>query len=266
MNPHGYLPLRRLVWRLQGGRRRWMGMVTGSWERKRFYRHVSVYRCEESGRYGIKLDHRNLRTPLQQLFLVPFEPLALLAAQEWDGQVGVVNPSLMHVTSMCNTLLDNPRLETRDTLTEELGAFLESDTLRARSSQPDTLVAMQEKEWDPVINWFNKRFGVRVAAYTSLLPPTVPPSSLATVMPFIREMNRWSFTGFEVCVEACKSLILSCAVFEGRLGPEAAAELARLEVRYQTGQWGEVEWQHGVDQADLRARITAGLAMHQLTL
>ena len=99
-------------------------------ERKRFYRHVSVYWCEESGRYGIKLDHRNLRTPLQQLFLVPFEPLALLAAQEWDGQVGVVNPSLMHVTSMCNTLLDNPRLETRDTLTEELGAFLESDTLR----------------------------------------------------------------------------------------------------------------------------------------
>ncbi len=39
--------------------------------------------------------------------------------------------------------------------------------------------------------------------------------------------------GFEVCVEACKSLILSCAVFEGGLGPEAAAELARLEVRYQ---------------------------------
>ncbi len=39
--------------------------------------------------------------------------------------------------------------------------------------------------------------------------------------------------GFEVCVEACKSLILSCAVFEGRLEPEAAAELARLEVRYQ---------------------------------
>ncbi len=85
-----------------------------------------------------------------------------------------------------------------------------------------------------------------------------------------------------MCVEACKSLILSCAVFEGRLGPEAAAELARLEVRYQvsphsyrrayymcpyiqTGQWGEVEWQHGVEEADLRARITAGLAMHQLS-
>ncbi len=91
---------------------------------------MNVHQCVESGQYGIKLDHRNLRTPLQQLFLVPSEPLALLAAQEWEGQVGVVNPSLMHVTSMCNTLLDKPRLETRDTLTEELGAFLESDTLR----------------------------------------------------------------------------------------------------------------------------------------
>lgn len=42
-------------------------------------------------------------------------------------------------------------------------------------------------------------------------------------------------TGFELCVEACKSLIVSCALFEGQLTPEQAAQLSRLEVRFQVG-------------------------------
>lgn len=98
-------------------------------ERKRFYRHVSVFESED-GQYGVQLDQRHVRTPLRQLFLVPFEPLALLAAQEWVGQVGVVKPSLMHVTSMCNTVLDNPRQITQEQLVEDLAVFLQSDTLR----------------------------------------------------------------------------------------------------------------------------------------
>ncbi len=124
--------------------KRWMGLVTGSWgesseaidlllvlfvERKRFYGHVRVYKSED-GQFGVQLDHRHLRTPLRQLFLVPFEPLALLAAQEWVGQVGVVKPPLMHVTSMCNTVLDNPRQLTSKQSVEDLIVFLESDTLR----------------------------------------------------------------------------------------------------------------------------------------
>lgn len=42
--------------------------------------------------------------------------------------------------------------------------------------------------------------------------------------------------GFEVCVEASKSLILSCALFEGRLTSQQVADLSRLEVRYQVRQ------------------------------
>ena len=49
------------------------------------------------------------------------------------------------------------------------------------------------------------------------------------------------FTGFEACVESCKSLVLTCALFEGKLSAEEAASLARLEVRFQvTSLWNRV--------------------------
>ena len=50
-----------------------------------------------SGGYQVKLDHRNLRTPMQKMFLVPSRPLALAVAHEWEAQEAFVQPALMHL-------------------------------------------------------------------------------------------------------------------------------------------------------------------------
>lgn len=149
-------------------------------ERKRFYRDVTVYRqpLEEGGHFGILLDHRKLRTPLRKLFLVPSERLALSVAQEWNAQQNNVQPSLMHLTGLCNTVIDEPHKQCRVEQVESLVGYLASDTLwyavsvctrhssidiivhainSFRATEPDDLVAMQQKEWDPVIKWFNER-------------------------------------------------------------------------------------------------------------
>ena len=47
--------------------------------------------------YGVKLDHRNLRTPLRKLFVVPTKSLAVAVAQEWQAQSTVIQSSLMHL-------------------------------------------------------------------------------------------------------------------------------------------------------------------------
>lgn len=52
-----------------------------------------------AGGYGVKLDQRNLRTPLRQVFVVPSEALALAVAQEWEAQESFVQPPLMHLVS-----------------------------------------------------------------------------------------------------------------------------------------------------------------------
>ena len=45
--------------------------------------------------------------------------------------------------------------------------------------------------------------------------------------------------GFELCVDSCKSLILSCALFDGMITSEQACDLARLETRYQVAVAGD---------------------------
>ena len=99
-------------------------------ERKRFYRHATVYK-EEGGKgwYGVSLDHRNLRTPLRRVFLVPSEGLALAVAAEWQAQAEFVRPSLMHVTSLANTVLDDCDARPCSERVEGLLRYLNSDTL-----------------------------------------------------------------------------------------------------------------------------------------
>ncbi len=86
---------------------------------------------KESGKgwYGVKLDHINLRTPLKRLFLVPSEALALVVAAEWQAQHEIVCPSLMHVTSLANTVLDECDRRPRQEIVGELMGYLDSDTL-----------------------------------------------------------------------------------------------------------------------------------------
>ena len=80
--------------------------------------------------YGIYLDHRKLRTPARKLFLVGSEGLAHAVAQEWGAQRQLVQPSLMHLTAICNTVIDNPHNVTREEQVLSLLPYLDSDTVR----------------------------------------------------------------------------------------------------------------------------------------
>lgn len=106
-------------------------MLLHSAERKRFYRDVTVYKqpFKDGGQFGILLDHRRLRTPLRKLFLVPSERLALSVAQEWNAQHGFVQPSLMHLTALCNTVIDDPQKLSRSQRVAALLPYLSSDTI-----------------------------------------------------------------------------------------------------------------------------------------
>lgn len=92
---------------------------------------MSVYKEEGGGRgwYGVKLDHKFLRTPLRQPFLVPTEALALAVSEEWQVQEDMVQTSLMHLTALCNTVLDEQDKRPRQQAVETLVGYAASDTL-----------------------------------------------------------------------------------------------------------------------------------------
>ncbi|XP_026544053.1 ATP synthase mitochondrial F1 complex assembly factor 2 isoform X1 [Notechis scutatus] len=233
-------------------------------ERKRFYQNVSISQGENG--FEINLDNRKLRTPQAKLFTVPSEPLALAVATEWDSQQDTVKFYTMHLTNLCNTALDNPSQRSKDQLIQAALKFLETDTICYRVEEPPALVELQKNEWDPVIEWAEKRYNVVIGSSTSIMGPTLPQSTKDTFISHLASYNSWALQGIEYMITQLKSLILSMSLVDKHLTVEQAVLLSRLEEEYQIQHWGNVEWAHDYERYDLRARTAAATLFVHLCL
>ncbi|XP_063171016.1 ATP synthase mitochondrial F1 complex assembly factor 2 [Candoia aspera] len=233
-------------------------------ERKRFYQNVTISQGESG--FEINLDHRKLKTPQAKLFTVPSETLALAVATEWDSQRDTIKFYTMHLTTLCNTALDNPSQRSKDQLIQAAMKFLETDTICCRVEEPPALVELQKNEWDPVIGWAEKRYNVVIGSSTSLMGPNLPQSTKDTFTSHLASYNSWALQGIEYMITQLKSLILSMSLVDKHLTVEQAVLLSRLEEEYQIRRWGNVEWAHDYDMYDLRARTAAATLFVHLCL
>ncbi|VCW67221.1 unnamed protein product, partial [Gulo gulo] len=225
-------------------------------ERKRFYQNVSITQGE--GGFEINLDHRKLKTPQAKLFTVPSEALAIAVATEWDSQQDTIKFYTMHLTTLCNTSLDNPTQRNKDQLIRAAVKFLDTDTLCYRVEEPATLVELQKNEWDPIIEWAEKRYDVEISSSTSIMGPSIPARTREVLISHLASYNMWALQGIEFVVTQLKSLVLTLGLMDLRLTVEQAVLLSRLEEEYQIQKWGNIEWAHDYELQELRARTAAG--------
>ncbi|TRY84001.1 hypothetical protein DNTS_009946, partial [Danionella cerebrum] len=223
-------------------------------ERKKFYENVSISQGE-GGLYEINLDKRKLKTPSGNLFTVPNEALAIAVATEWDVQKDTLKFYTMHLTTLCNTALDNPMHRTKEQIISAALKFLDTDTIWV--DEPPGLVELQTNEWDPVMNWVEQRYNVVIGSSSSILGPDIPEETKEKFNQHLNSFNLWSLTGLEFVITQLKSLILSFALIDKQLSVEEAVLLSRLEEEYQIKRWGNVEWAHDYDMYELRARTAA---------
>ncbi|XP_030717058.1 ATP synthase mitochondrial F1 complex assembly factor 2 isoform X4 [Globicephala melas] len=231
-------------------------------ERKRFYQNVSITQGEAG--FEINLDHRKLRTPQAKLFTVPSEALAVAVATEWDSQQDTIKTYTMHLTTLCNTSLDNPTQRDKDQLIWATAKFLDTDTVCCRVEEPETLVELQRNEWDPVIGWAERRYGVKIGSSTSIMGPSIPARTREVLVSHLASYNMWALQGIEFVVSQLKSMVLTLGLIDLHLTVEQAVLLSRLEEAFQIQKWGNVEWAHDYELRDLRARTAAGALFVQL--
>lgn len=225
-------------------------------ERKRFYQNVSITQGE--GGFEINLDHRKLKTPQAKLFTVPSEALAIAVATEWASQQDTIKFYTMHLTTLCNTSLDNPTQRSKDQLIRAAVKFLDTDTICYRVEEPETLVELQKNEWDPIIEWAEKRYDVEIGSSTSIMGPNIPARTREVLTSHLASYNMWALQGIEFVVTQLKSMVLTLALIDLHLTVEQAVLLSRLEEEYQIQKWGNVEWAHDYELQELRARTAAG--------
>nr|XP_032510554.1 ATP synthase mitochondrial F1 complex assembly factor 2 [Danaus plexippus plexippus] len=223
---------------------------------KRFYRRTDIVQNEKH--WEVTLDHRRLKTPNGRVFTVNTEPLARAVAVEWDAQHECITRPTMHLTALCNTAIDNPgKLNCHD-ITSYLLDFIATDTLLFYSEEEE-LRKLQEKKWEPVLEWFCKRFGVTQEVSKDLELPPIRAETRAVLARHFLSYDFPSLTALNFGVEALKSPILMLACVERHLEPKDAVMLARLEEEYQVSRWGRVPWAHELNQAELTARVSASL-------
>ncbi|XP_032354897.1 ATP synthase mitochondrial F1 complex assembly factor 2 isoform X3 [Camelus ferus] len=211
-----------------------------------------------AGGFEINLDHRKLRTPGAKIFTVPSEALAVAVATEWDSQQDTIRPYTMHLTTLCNTALDNPTQRDKDQLIRAAVKFLDTDTICYRVEEPEALAELQRREWDPVAEWAERRYSVEIGSSTSILGPSIPARTREVLASHLASYSMWALQGIEFVVTQLKSIVLTLGLLDRHLTVEQAVLLSRLEEEYQIQKWGSIEWAHDYERQELRARTAAG--------
>lgn len=171
--------------------------------------------------------------------------------------------------------------------------YLDTDTLLCWAPPPptdakpgDSLRNLQIRTARPILAYLTQRVwpGVELKPTLddgSILPKSQSPVTRAVIRGWMAGLPAWELVGLERAVLASKSLCIAARLVcewseylkldmgpsstdgEGeeqqirgeRFGIEEADEACSLEVRWQTGRWGEVEDTHDVEKEDLRRQF-----------
>ncbi|KAG8962674.1 ATP synthase complex assembly protein atp12 [Tulasnella sp. 419] len=223
---------------------------------KRFWKTVGIQ--ERNEHFVIALDKRALKTPGGNVLEIPKnKPLAAtLIAQEWENQEKLIKPYALPMTSLASRAIDGLRDEsTRAGVRAALLKYLDTDTICYHEDSPKALVRLQKEHWDPLLEWAQKEFGVKINVIDSLFGEGQPAPTRRILEAVIECFDEWELAAFERAVYSTKSFILALALVKGRLTAEQAAVASHVEVASQIETWGEVEDSHDVDHRDIRRQL-----------
>jgi len=139
----------------------------------------------------------------------------------------------------------------------------------------ESLRKLQIRVAQPIIAHLTTKVwpGVEITPITqedSILPLPQPPITKEVIRGWLAGLPAFELAGLERAVLASKSLLVGVRLLvewsenlthlrdeaaSERFGIEDAAEAASLEVRWQTGMWGEVEDTHDVEKEDMRRQL-----------
>jgi chaperone required for assembly of F1-ATPase len=205
------------------------------WKPKRFWKKVDVVSSEKN--FCIKLDEKILKTPAKKEMLLPTKALAKKIAAEWGRQVDEIDPNAMPFTKSANAALDKVAQQF-DEVSSLIGNYGDTDLLYYRADSPAELKMRQQSSWDPMIDWAEKNFEVKINCGTGILYIPQDRELVYKLSKEISELSSFQLTALYDIVSITGSLILGLATINGRLSAEDAFKLSRIDELWQIEQWG----------------------------
>lgn len=143
----------------------------------------------------------------------------------------------------------------------------------------DSVRDMQIKSAQPIIGFLASKVwpGIEIRPVLdedSILPASQPQTTKDVIRGWVAGLPAYELAALERGFLAAKSLLLAVRLVvewsehfrhlqgeEERFGIEQAAEAASIEVRWQTGKWGEVEDSHDVEKEDMKRQLGTAILL-----
>lgn len=207
-----------------------------AWVAKRFWKTATIAPCE--GGHQVLLDARPVKTPLKHPLVLPTAAMAGAIAEEWDAQQGQIRPDSMPMTRYANSAIDKVTQQF-DAVVALVAAYGETDLLCYRATGPEGLVARQEAGWQPLLDWAATHLGAPLITVAGVMHQPQPAPSLASLRARTASLSPFRLAAFHDIVAISGSLVLGFAVIHGRLTPDEAWMLSRIDENWQAELWGQ---------------------------
>ncbi len=206
---------------------------------KRFYKSASIGEGENG--FHLLLDGKTARTPAKNVLALPNQSAAEHLAAEWNAQKDVIDPSEMHMTRMVNAGIDHVGTVIGEVQTE-IAKYATSDLICYRASEPNRLVELQQKFWDPVLDWARDALDARFILSEGVMFVAQPLATLARIDSEVQKFTHpVSLSALYTMTTLGGSLVIALAVAHRHLEPSAAYAACELEADFTTEVWGADE-------------------------
>jgi len=220
--------------------------------RPRFYQAATVKK--QPAGYAVLLDGRPVRTPARRTLAAPTETLAQALADEWEAQREVIDPAVMPLTRLANSIIDGVA-DAPVPVQAEVAKFLASDLICYRAGGPGGLVERQVRHWDPLIAWARDGLGARFVLGEGVMFVTQPGEALAAAARAI-PAEPWKLGAISAITTLTGSALIALAMAQGHLSTEDAWAAAHVDEDWNMHQWGRDEQaleRRAAREAEMRA-------------
>lgn len=195
--------------------------------------------AQVEGRFIIERDGKAFKTPSGAAYALPTLALAKVVVSEWEAQDGKkINPRIMPFTQFAATAIDVVPKD-RKNIVNRLAVYGGSELLCHRAEGPQELVEIQSRTWQPVLDWLEQRFSIKMLVGSGIMPLAQKDETLSVLREVVNACNDFRLTGLQAAVDGSGSLALGLAIIEGAMNAEAVFEAAEVDCSYQISRWGE---------------------------
>jgi chaperone required for assembly of F1-ATPase len=205
--------------------------------RRRFYERVEIEAAD--GAFRILLDGRPVRTPARHPLAAPTQAWAQALAAEWQAQRDMIDPAMMPLTRLANTIIDGV-VAAPAAVTAEVERYLACDLVFYRAPGPAGLVARQDAAWDPVLAWARDALGARFVLAQGIVFVAQPPQALAAASAAIPPAP-WPLGALHSITTLTGSALIALALAAGALSVDAAWAAAHVDEDWNMNFWGRDE-------------------------